>query len=544
MARSVHVVSGVVGGVDLARLYNHSLLVTGGEFAGSLLFTTDFTVQDLVAGVMMGVDVARLAESIVFRDEDAMLTGRLHFTQMVTIEGHMTTRTINGRQFPDDFAVKTGSSPLVFTNQVSFNHVAFGEVSFGPQGVVDGIAPHRFMTRTTDQTVTGRKVFRAGVDIRGHLDITTKLLDNVNLDDMFSRDRRPSSLPADMRFDLVFKGDVRTQRLFTQGTVNGVDLSALAKDLVYRDEQQVRITGRKVFRRGLTLTNARFQGGFNGMNLNSVVTTDSDVVINGVLTFARDVFFRSLVVRHVNGIDLNALINSALHLNKAGQVVRGRKVFLKKVVVASLVIEGTIRGVDFSKFVTKSGNQTFTAPQVFKTANFAFLRAQNIHMSQGLKINGVDLSELARRRVPLREPVSHTATLTIQGRLELAGGASIGILNGANLEELLNTVVTDEGDFIIDGQVSLSSLRVLGSVTTQGAVGGNGISLRNVAQNGIRLSANNQITGHLSFSNVEVRGEVAVGGLVEGVNLQRLHEDAVYTDMQTLQTITGEDCMW
>ncbi|XP_063885132.1 uncharacterized protein LOC135113643 [Scylla paramamosain] len=539
VARSVHVVSGVVGGVDLTRLYNHSLLVTGGQFAGSLLFTTDLNVQDLVAGVMMGVDMARLAESIVFRDEDAVLAGKLHFTQMVTVEGHMTTKSINGRQFPGDYAVKTGSSPLMFTNEVSFNHVTFGEVSFGPQGVVDSIAPHRFLTRTTDQTVTGRKVFSAGVDIIGHLDITTKLLDNVNLDALFSRNRRPSSLPADMTFNLIFKGDVRMQRLFTQGTVNGVDLSGLAEDLVYRDEEQVRITGRKVFLKGLTLTNARFQGGFNGMDLSSLVTTDSDVVINGVFTFARDVFFRSLVVRHVNGIDLNALLSSALHLNKAGQVIRGRKVFLKKVVVASLVIEGTIRGIDFSKFVTKSGNQTLTAPQVFKTANFAFLRAQNIHMSQGIKINGINLSELARRRVPLREPVSHTATLTIEGLLELAGGASIGILNGANLEELLNTVVTDEGDFTIDGQVSLSSLRVLGSVTTQGSVGGSGISLRNVAQNGIKLSANNQITGHLSFSQVEVRGEVAVGGLVEGVHLQHLHEDAVYNDVQNLQTITG-----
>ncbi|XP_045124282.1 uncharacterized protein LOC123512112 isoform X3 [Portunus trituberculatus] len=539
VARSVHVVSGVVGGVDLGRLYNHSLLVTGGQFAGSLLFTSDLSVHDLVAGVMMGVDVARLAESTVFRDEDAVLTGKLHFTQMVTVEGHMTTNSINGRQFPGDYAVKTGSSPIVFSNDVSFRHVAFGEVSFGPQGVVDGIAPHRLVTRTTDQTVTGTKVFSAGIDIRGHLDITTKILDNVNLDDLFSGNRGQSSLPADMRFDLVFKGDVQMQRIFTRGTVNGVDLSALANDLVYRDEEQVRITGRKVFLKGLTLTNARFQGGFNGMDLNSLVTTDSEVVINGVFTFASDVFFRSLVVRHVNGIDLNALINSALHLNKAGQVVRGRKVFLKKVVVDSLVIEGTIRGVDFSKFVTKSGNQTFTAPQVFNTANFAFLRAHNIHMSQGLKINGVDLSELARRRVALREPVSHMATLRIEGPLELGSSASIGILNGANLEELLNTIVTDEGDHIIDGQVSLSSLRVLGSVTTQGSVGGSGISLRSVAQNGIKLSANNQITGQLSFSQVEVRGDVAVGGLVQGVNLQRLHQDAVYTDVQTLQTITG-----
>lgn len=541
VARTVDVVSGMVGGLDLARLYNHSLLVTGGEFAGSLHFTTDLTVEDLVAVKMMGIDMRHLAESIVYKDEDAVLTGRLHVTQTVTVEGDMTTKTINGRQFPDDYAVKIGSSPLVFTSDVSFNHVAFGEVTFGPQGVVDGIAPHRLFTKSTDQTVKGRKVFTAGVDIIGHLDISTKLLDGVNLDDLFSGDGRPSSLPEDWKFNLVCKGDIWLQRIFTQGTVNGIDLSALARDLVYRDEEQVRITGRKVFLNGLTVSSARFQGGFNGVDLGTFVTTDAELVTSGVLTFAGDVFFRSLVARRINGVDLNALLSSALHLNKAGQVVTGRKVFLKTVIVGSLVIEGSLRGVDFRNFVTKSGNQTFTSPQVLKTANFAFLHANSIHISQGLKINGVDLSELARRRMPLREPVSHTAILTIEGPLEVAGAASIEVLNGVNLDDLLSTIVTDEGNFTIDGPVSLSSLRVFGSVTTQGGVGGSGVSLRNLANNAIRLSANNQIAGHLSFTRVEVRGELTVNGLVEGVHLGRLHQDAVYTDVQSLQTITGED---
>ena len=540
VARTVDVVSNMVGGVDLARLYNHTLLVTGGQFAGSLLFTTDLKVEDLVAGMIMGVDMTRLAETVVYRDEDAVLTGRLHFNQIVTVGGDMTTKTINGKQFPGDYAVKVGSSPLVFTHEVTFDHVAFGEVSFGPQGVVDGIAPLNLFTKTTDQTVQGRKVFTTGVDIIGHLHITSKLLDGVSLDDLFSRDRRPSSLPVDWKFDLVFKKDVWLQRIFTQGTVNGVDLSALARDLVYRDEETVRITGKKIFHHGVTISDARFLGGFNGVDLRSLVTTNSELVINGVWTLTSEVSFRSLVARLVDGVDLNALMNSILLLNKAEQVVIGRKVFLKKVIVGSLVIEGVLKGVDFKNFMTKSGNQTFTSPQVFRNAHFDFLHVNSIHMSEGLKINGVDLSELARRRLPLNEPVSHTATLTIEGPLELTGAASIKNLNGVDLDNLLNTIVTDDGDFTIDGKVTLSSLRVLGSVTTQGGVGANGISLKNLVNNAIRLSADNQI-GDLSFTHVEVRGDLAVGGLVEGVNLGLLHQDAVYTDVQSLQTITGEE---
>ncbi|XP_050714073.1 uncharacterized protein LOC126997069 isoform X2 [Eriocheir sinensis] len=539
VAGSVEVASGLVGGVDLARLYNHTLLVTGGEVAGSLHFTTDLTVDELDAGFMMGVDMRRLAEDVVYRDEDAVLMGKLTIGQTVTVEGDMTTGTINGRKFPDDYAVKIGTSPLVFTKEVSFGHVTFGELSFGPQGVVDGIAPHRLVTKTGDQTVQGRKVFSAGVDINGHLDISTKLLDGVNLDDLFSRGGRPSSIPTDWRFNLICRSDVTIHRLVTQGTVNGVDLSALAQDLVYKNEQQVRITGRKVFLKGLTVTNAIFKGGFNGVDLGSLVTTDTDLTVSGVFTFTRDVSFRTLVANRVDGVHLSALFANALYLNKAGQVITGRKVFLRPVVVGSLAIKGSLKGIDFSNLVTKSGNQTFTAPQVFNSADFAFLSTNSIQMAQGLKINGVDLSELARRRVPLREPVSHTATLTIEGLLEVAGTASIEILNGVNLDELLSTVVTDDGDYTIDGPVSLSTLRVLGSVTTQGGVGGSGVSLRDVASNAISLSANNQISGLLSFMRVEVRGEVGVDGLVEGVHLGRLHQDAVYVDVQSLQTITG-----
>lgn len=539
VAGSVEVVSGLVGGVDLARLYNHTLLVTGGEVAGSLQLTTDLTVDELDAGLMMGVDVRRLAEDVVYRDEDAVLMGKLTVGQTVTVEGDMTTGTINGQKFPDDYAVKISTSPLVFTNEVSFGHVTFGELSFGPQGFVDGIAPHRLVTKTGDQTLHGRKVFSAGVDINGHLDVSTKLLDGVSLDDLFSRGGRPSSIPVDWRFNLVIRSDVTIQRLVTRGTVNGVDLSALARDLVYRNEQQVRITGAKVFLQGLTVNDAIFKGGFNGVDVDSLVTTDTDLTVSGVFTFTRDVSFGTLVASRVDGVHLGALFANALYLNKAGQVITGRKVFLRPVVVGSLVIKGSLQGIDFSNLVTKSGNQTFTAPQVFSSANFAFLGTNSIQMARGLAVNGVDISELARRRVPLREPVSHTATLTIEGPLEVTGTANIEILNGMNLDELLSTVVTDEGDFTIDGPVSLSTLRVLGSVTTQGGIGGSGISLRDVASSAISLSANNQISGLLRFMRVEVRGEVEVDGLVEGVHLGRLHQDAVYVDVQSLQTITG-----
>lgn len=545
VAGAVEVVSGMVSQANLARLYNHTLMVSGGEVSGSLHFTTDLTVDELDAGVMMGVNMMRLAEDVVYKDEDAVLMGKLSVGQTLTVEGDMTTGTVNGRRFPDDYAVKTGSSTLMFTSEVSFGHVTFRELSFGPQGVVDGIAPHRLITRTGDQTISGRKVFAAGVDVSGHLDIVTKILDGVNLDDLFSRGGRPSSIPVDWRFNLLVKSDVTIQRLLTQGTVNGVDLSALAQDLIYKNEQHVRITGRKVFLKGLTVTSAIFQGGFNGVDINSLVTTDTELVVNGVFTFTRDVSFRTLVASRVDGVHLSALLANALFLNKAGQVVTGRKVFLRPVVVGSLVLKGRLQGVDFSNLVTKSGNQTFTAPQVFNNANFAFLSTSSIQMAQGLKINGVDLSELGRRRVSLREPVSHTATLTIEGPLEVAGTASIEILNGVNLDELLSTVVTDEGDYTIDGPVSFSSLRVLGSVTTQGGVGGSGVSLREVASNAIKLSANNQIAGHLSFTRVEVQGEVKVDRLVEGVHLQRLHEDAVYVDVQGRQTITGKcDAKW
>lgn len=540
VAGAVQVVSGQLGGADLARLYNHTLLSSGGEVAGSLHFTTDLTVDELDAGFMMGVDMRRLAEEVVYRDADAVLAGQLSVDQSVTVERDVITGTVNGRRFPGDYAVKTSSSPLVFTNEIAFGHVAFGELSFGPQGLVDGIAPHRLVTRTGDQTVQGRKVFAAGVDIGGHLDISTKLLDGVNLDTLFSRGGRPSSLPADWRFNLVCRSDVTIQRLVTQGTVNGLDLSALAQDLVYKNEQHVRITGRKVFLKGLTVTNAIFKSGFNGVDLRSLVTTDADLTVTGVLTFARDLSFRTLVANRVDGVHLSALLANALFLNRAGQVVTGRKVFLRPVSVGSLVIKGSLKGVDFTNLVTKSGNQTFTAPQVFSNANFAFLSTNSIQLAQGLKINGLDLSELARRRVPLREPVSHTGTLTIEGPLEVAGVASIEILNGVNLDELLSTVVTDEGDYTINGPVSLSTLRVLGSITTQGGVGGSGVSLRDVAASAVRLSANNQISGHLSFTRVEVRGEVVVDGLVDGVHLGRLHQDAVYMDVQGLQTITGE----
>ncbi|XP_071540767.1 uncharacterized protein [Panulirus ornatus] len=537
--RDVEVLSGVVDGVDIDHLYNYALTLSGGELAGSIEFDRDLVVDYLEGTRMMGIDVVDLLNNTVFRDEKSVMSGTLIVPQMVTMEKNLYAGDINSKIFPGNYPLKTSDEPLVFTGRKNFASLVIDQVTFGAQGLVDGIAPGRFVTKTTDQHITGLKIFAQGVDIDGHLDIASKIIDGVNLDDLFAlKDTRLTQTDSD--FKVIFKKPVWMPGLTFDGKLNGMSFSAIADDFVYTSGGPVRISGDKKFHRGLSIFDAEFTQTFNGERLEQLVTSDNEQVISGEITFETDVAFDTLIVEYVDGVDLIQLVNNALYLNKADQVVTGVKVFTNSVTAGSLAVEGEVKNVNFRNVVTKSGSQTFTAPQTLHHAKFASFTTHMIEMSDGYKINGVDFSALAAKRLPLREPVDHTAALFVDGPVTVIGTLTAENINGYNTRQLKNSIVVGNVDSVIEGPVIFSSLTVEGSVTTEGKVGGSGLNISAIAEGAVKLAHDNIFTGDVAFDTVELHGDVAVEGLVDGVDLAQLQHDAVYTDVGRIQNVTGK----
>ncbi|XP_042234301.1 uncharacterized protein LOC121874263 [Homarus americanus] len=532
---NVEVMSSLLDGVNLDRLFDRSLS-SGSQGAGTLEFNSDLVIDYLEATDIMGINIPDLLNDIVHKDEESFMSGKLIVSQSVVNEKNLYAGDVNSKEFPGNYPLKT-NVPLVFTDQKNFAKIIIDEVKFGTKGVIGDISPHRFVTKTSNQHITGKKVFTQGIDIVGDLDITTKVIDGVNLDELFAMQGN-KTMSADWDFNVIFKKPVRMPGIIYNGQINGIIFTAIAADLVYGNDNPSRISGRKTFHVGLSISNSHFTGSLNGESLESLVTIDTEQEIKGLITFQKDVTFNKLVANSVDGMDLNELISSALYLNKTEQVVSGKKI-MNNVLVASLFVKGKVKGVDFKNVVTRSSSQTFIAPQTLHTAVFSSMMTHMIEFSDGFKLNGVDFSELVKKRVPLREAVNHTAVLYVDGEIAVVGTLSAEFINDYKIKELKRSIITDDTDSVIESPVRFSSMNVEGSITTKGKVGGNELSISALAEAAAKLAGNNIFIGNMVFSSVELHGDVEVDGLVDGVDLGLLQHNAVYKHLGEHQAITG-----
>lgn len=536
MKDHMEVKTNTVSGVDLERLYRKTMRTSGGTLLGSLAFSSQVTIGNLHATEMMGVNTANFMSTTVFKDRRATMRGRLtvpamHIDKNLTVDGN-----INGDSFPSHFPVK-GSSPLHFGAK-RFSSVQFGSVTLEDGATVDGLDVNRLVTLNTQQYITGKKIFSQGVDITGNLDITTAIIDGVNLDQLAGR-LSLSDLPV-WKFDVNFTKPVHTQSLQCQGTVNGLNFTDLAADLVYTDQSSAFITGNKHFTKSLTVSDATFTSTFNGEGFDDLVTRNGAHSFTGPVVLKNNVFFESLTVNGtVDGVDLGLLASSAFYLDRPEQVVKGRKIFRKSVTAGGLDITGTINNLDFSNVVTKSGVQNFTAPQILHSATFGAVKVHEIQMSDGFTVNGVDISELAKRRVRLNSADDYNGVLTVLGTVSALGSLSAVYINNQNIQQLKENIVTDDTSSTISGNVILSHLHVDQSITTAGMVGANGINISNINTHAVKLDSDNNLSGYITWGDMILLGDVDVGGLVNGVDLAQLHADAVYKDTAALQVITG-----
>nr|XP_045625096.1 uncharacterized protein LOC123774635 [Procambarus clarkii] len=534
---NVQVLSNMVNGMDLS-IFKNTLKKSGGTLAGSLAFLNTVSVSNLKATEIMGINVDNFMSTTVFKDRTATMTGNLIVPSTLTVNKDLTvTGHINGDGFPSRFPLRTDSTLRFGAKR--FSSLQFGSVTVSGGATVDGLNVSRLVTLDTVQQISGRKIFAQGVDIKGNLDITSAIIGGVNLNTLT---KGPSlSHLTDWRFDVEFMKPVYASSVQCAGKVNDLNFAELAADVVYTDGTSLEISGSTRFALSLNLSNAVFKSTFNGEMFENLVTTARDFNITGNLIFKTDVQFDSLrVTGAIGGVDVAGLAASALYLNKSDQVVRGKLVFRNPVSAASLDVSGKINNVNFLNAVTRSGVQNFSAPQTLKSATFGAVKAHAIDMSEGATVNTVDISELAKRRVKLNSADSFNGTLNVEGKVTILGSLSAVYINGFNIQQLKENIVTDNVSSTISGTVIFTNLNVDQSVTTSNLAGANGLNISDINANAVHLASDNFLSGWITWGDLALLDNVTVGGLVNGIDLREFAADAVYKDTTALQIITGK----
>ncbi|KAK3859921.1 hypothetical protein Pcinc_033995 [Petrolisthes cinctipes] len=526
-----------INGVNIERLATSTLTTQGGTILGSLVFTSSFSVNTLTATTIMGVNVEEYMSTTVFLNRPAILQGML-VASMVKIQGDLSVQgLINGKNFPSDYPLRTDSKISFHTKK--FRSVSVERLTAGPNCLVDGLPLEKLVTLHTPQVITGYKTFAQGVYIEGNLDITSKIIDGVNLDHLNASLGQIGT--SDFKFDVVFKEEVRVPSLTYGGTLNGIDFTTLLKDIVYSDEPIV-ISSNKIFRNGVSITNASFHSTLNGASFSNLVTTSNIAtgVITGSKVFAKDVVFRDITVGSLDGVDLDDLIRTAVYLNKPGQVVYGTKVLTQTLKTRELVVTGRLGDVDFTKIVTKSTDQTFIVTQSLRSANFTDLMTVELQMPAGATVNGIDLTSLYSRRVSLTSPGFYTGTLSVKGPVSVLNSLTVGYINGRPATSLANDFVMRDEHSVLTGQLTFANLAIHGPITTQNLAGANGFNITDIDLHALKVTENNVISGSLEWGNITFHGDIGVAGLVDGIHLQQLSQDVVLRNSTTVQIITGE----
>lgn len=542
MRGNIELLSSILSDTNVTHLFEDSLRVSGGSVSGTLLFSGVLSVEQLEAGAIMGVNTSEFMSSTVFVNKPATLEGVLSLPLQVTVENDLLIKgLVNGEPFPgDDFLLKTTNTTLNFGSK-SFHNVSFGTVSLLPGAKVDGLDTSSLVTLDTPQDITGRKVFTQGIEILGDLDIDMKRIDGVNLDEL-NASLSSSSHLEDLMIDLVFEQPVQVPALSYGGSLNGLDLIEIANDVVYDDEPLAVLSGLKSFTGGvLEIASADFESTFNGHKFEDIVTTSSASTITGKTTFEDHVAFNSLQVNGtVDGVNLEHFVNSSLYLDKSGQIVTGKKTFTDLLFAEELNVTGKVSGVDFTRVFTKTGNQTFTAPQSFNYATFSDIETQQIDLSEGFTVNGIDISELNDIRVSLKNHTEHSGELIVNNTVSVLSSFVAGMINGYNIWSLKEDIVTDKGSSEIFSDLIFSDLHILGPVTTEDRVGANGLNISDIDGNAVSLTSNNTMTGSATWSDLDLQGDITVEGLVNKHNLQALSNNSVFRYTDTSQNITGK----
>ncbi|XP_050696832.1 uncharacterized protein LOC126985707 [Eriocheir sinensis] len=381
------------------------------RLAGSLVFTGPVTIQDLsFGGSFDGVSADEYKSGWLLATGDQVLTGSNIIQNLDVQELVFTGRMLQGVDFERLVKNTAKIDETTALHSVAFNQlVANGEVFVN--GTVQGIklSQEAITLSSSSVTITGRKVFQAGVHYRGQFSIAQHIIVTSGPDDT-----RPLAIDieefctaimtvpsaATRIRKWIIKGDARFEKNVTVvQTFNGELVSAITSTFWFTD---VPTTISAVAFISSLVAGGSFsvdvRGKTNGQSLEEVwkqilKRRCEAQTVGGQLTVHQMTLDRLSTPRLTNPND-DLRVGDFLNilLQDGDQVISGVLNFTS-VEAQDIGLEGTLNGLRMhSDFVLYGRQNVITARKTF--AHLTILG--NLSMVEGGTVQGVDVSELGR----------------------------------------------------------------------------------------------------------------------------------------------------
>lgn len=314
------------------------------------------------------------------------------------------------------------------------------------------------MTVNTEQVITGRKTFDSKITIHGNITMKeNKTVDGVDVSEL-AKDavykNIPQNISGDKSFDALSVGNIS---ISCKKACFFVELMNNLTKKTVKTDTPANITGLKTFSKKVFVSGKTIVDGYvNSMKVpDDLVLIDNPGVIHGKKTFKKvvDISGDLKIDGKMNDLNITDMYQNALHLDGA-QTITGKKEFINGLSFGSNVnISGLLNGLKIpDDLVLVEADEEVSAHKIFKGILSVEKLAVDKMTVAGL-IDGVNVTTLNRTIIKkvgnqvIPGDVTFKKGLTVRDNL-----VSGGNINGIDLKELDANAMKITGDQIVTGK--------------------------------------------------------------------------------------------
>ncbi|XP_076659708.1 female sterile (1) Nasrat [Halictus rubicundus] len=437
----------------MARLSSLLENITSGNMSFDSLAVTGEIDVNLINGVAVKDLYKDHKNKVIFKNDVTI--------RKLTIDG-----LLNGFNFTDrvmDTLLKSNND-IVVDGHKTFNTVSCIELEAVS---LNGHLLKNIFDPKEDQLLTGPVIVNGTVTVREKFHATGSIGD-VKFQDLMDRRKFLGNNTYEFRGSVRFPQNVSIENLVVNGTIQGTDFDSFYKSIIFTTEDNVTISGPKVFNNSVTFNNAFLvREQLNDINLKdfwkNAVFIDKPFFISSKVVFQDDIRVeKNLIVKtdfeveSIMGVNIDELKLSVLYLNRP--VYIEETVELNNVVFRSNIEVEKFNGLDMRLLISLKSEQTIPV-QVFKCQNITVEKFELLG-----RINEQNLKALQETTFMKTGIQNITGHINFTGPVRIRRNFNARLINGVDPTRIVplyaNSTLT--GNFVFEKPMIMKqSLRVL-----------------------------------------------------------------------------------
>nr|XP_033339168.1 uncharacterized protein LOC117227773 isoform X1 [Megalopta genalis]XP_033339169.1 uncharacterized protein LOC117227773 isoform X2 [Megalopta genalis] len=406
-----------INGVNLSDLYKNC--------KSKLIFKNNVTIENLtILGLLNNINFTeRVMDTVLKTDNN------------ITVDGHKTFATVHCRELQ---AISLNDHPL--------------------ENIFD---PYK------DQLLTGPVIVNGNVTVLGKFHATGYIGD-VKFEDLINRRKALGNNSYEYREKVNFSSNARIKNLVVNGTIQGTDFDTFLKTVIFKNEDNVVISGAKVFKNSVTFNDDFFvHDKLNDIDLKSfwdnAVFIDRPFFIKSKIVFEDDIKVEkdlivktNLAAKTVMGIDINELKLGVLYRNQPNYIEE--TIELTDVIFQSNINVERFNDWDMKLLISLKSEQTIPVDR---------LRCLNVTVEKFEllgRINDENLKTVQETTFMKTGSQNITGHFNFTGQVRIRRNFNARLINGIDPTRTipLNSNSTLTGNFLFEKPIILNrSLRVL-----------------------------------------------------------------------------------